>query len=139
MLLLSLELCRHYPEQHFVDIVPCRIALARLRSPRGPTVDVVNLHSFPAQGWSQLQQVDQLRGPLSAMSVACTVLAGDLNCCAPGEGRYDLDAGRIHLDLSVESEAFGGGGDSRTSTRVWPPVTDEFSRAMEFPSYPFCD
>lgn len=41
------------------------------------------------------------------MSVACIVLASDLNCCAPGEGRYDLADVRIHLDLSAESEAFG--------------------------------
>lgn len=107
LILLSPELCHHYPEQHFVQVVTGRIALVRLRSRTGPSIDVVNIHPFASPGQSRIQPVDRLTTHLTNMAFACTVLAGDLNCCAPGEGRYDIDAGRIHLDLSAETEVFG--------------------------------
>lgn len=92
-ILFSPQAPRNYPERSFVDVVPGRVALVHLRSPRGPAVDIANINYFASLGRARLQQIAQLRGALSSTSVACTILAGDMNCCAPGEGRYDLGDG----------------------------------------------
>lgn len=36
-----------------------------------------------------------------------TIVAGDFNCCALGDGRLDLTDGSLQLDISAESEAVG--------------------------------
>lgn len=70
-------------------------------------MDVVNIHLFSERRRTRLHHLRQLQDALSDMSTDCTIIAGDFNCCALGEGRHDLQDARIHLDLSVEAEAFG--------------------------------
>lgn len=52
-------------------------------------------------------QLCSLRDALSPLRIACTVIAGDLKRCAPGEGRLDLSDGSLPLDVSIESAVVG--------------------------------
>lgn len=70
LLFISPLVASQYPERIFMDIVPGRVALARLRAPRSPPIDVANVHSYASLGRTRLQQISRLRRALSPLSGA---------------------------------------------------------------------
>lgn len=78
-----------------------------LRGGPAPPLDICAVHSFPTPTAMRCQQCRAFAEAVAPLQEACTVILGDFNCCAAGEGRMDMQSGSVHLGVSPESEAVG--------------------------------
>lgn len=93
--LMSPELARFYPAPRLDPVVLGRIGILRLRACGCPPLDVVNLHLIDTPTLPLHVQLMQLRRCLSPLAFAHTIMTGDMNLVAAGEGRLDVATGAM--------------------------------------------
>lgn len=108
-----------------------RIVALRMRGGDSVALDVHNIHLVPNERTPPRAQLELLRGSIAPLREAVSVLVGDLNVSAPGEGRLDLEIGRLTVDSSPLVDALGEAladfreiiaqGYSRAQARDWRP------------------
>lgn len=96
-----------YAERRFDSVVSSRAGFLRLRSRPAPALDISALQSLQTPTTTRCQQFRAIFRAVALLREACTILWGDFNCCAAGEGRMDLQIGSIQSDVSLEAEAVG--------------------------------
>lgn len=114
-------------------LVPGRIAVLRMRGPEAPPLDIYNLHLVPNGLHSVSSQLHLLSASFSPLRTAITIAIGDVNVCAPGEGRLDLHTGRLSIGNSSLVDLLGT--PSSTSIRSLHRDTLESSCAEENRSF----
>lgn len=79
-------------------IVPVRIAALRMRCGDSAALDVYNVHLVSNERLSPRAQLDVLRDSITPLKEAVSVVLGGLSVSDPGEGRLDLNTGRLIVD-----------------------------------------
>lgn len=94
LFLLSPAMAHHYPAPH-VDVVRGRIAILRLRARDCTPIDIANLHLIDSINLPLHIQLAKLRRSFSPLAHAHTILVGDMNLVAAGEGRLQATTGEL--------------------------------------------
>lgn len=121
LFLLSPTIASMYPAPQLDAIVRGRIAILRLRAHACPAVDIPNLHLVDFVNLPLHVQFVRLRHALSPRASAHSILIGDMNLVAAGEGRLHVAPGSY--GQSGRTAPVTWKNASRSSSRLWPTAT----------------